>query len=92
MQLFLGAFDKHYHLTFLATKELFIVPKIWKMFYMKYLQCRRTHVKLNTNITNGNTNHKNTYFGQWDGGPWRQIDLEGNSCRNGNMPFFHGKM
>ena len=51
-----------------------------------------TYVKLNTNITNGNTNHKNTYFGQWDGGPWRQIDLEGNSCRNGNMPFFHGKM
>ena len=36
MELFFGAFRKPYHFTFLATKEIFITPKTWQMFYMKH--------------------------------------------------------
>ena len=39
------AFQKRDHFTFLVTKNIFIIPKTWKMFFMKYMHLyRRKHV------------------------------------------------
>ena len=69
--------------------QLFFGP-FWNIYYIKdlanvlYETCalaqEKTFVKLVNNIKNNNTSHENPYFGQCDGGTWRQFKLD--------KPFF----
>ena len=78
MQIFLEHFKNVTISLYWLQKTYFIIPKTCKMFFlMKYMQLEleKTCVKLFRNIKDGDTNHENPYFGQFDGGTWKQWKL-----------------